>query len=363
MKRSQLLTGALALIVSATVACNRADTSREAREAAAEVRTVAARAGERLADSWLTAKVQAKFFADDDVKARYIDVTSRDGRVTLQGFVESDALRQQALQIARGTDGVKQVEDRLLIGQAPSTASNVANPSAVPSSSAVGTGGAIAPDAVATVPDDSMVTSLVQARYFVDPGIKARSIEVSTNNGIVTLRGHVASDNERAQALLLAQTTQGVQRVEDGLTIDASLGQPAAASSSPTALPSSSIAGAAAAAPGAAEPAAANRSAATGPAAADRSAATGPAAADRSAAVGTSGARGADSTLEAAVRSKLTGDAQLKASGIEVTARDGVVMLQGTAASQALKQRALTMARETEGAMQVVDRITVGRRK
>src|SRR5688572_564920 len=69
MNRSQLLTGALALVVSATAACNRADTSREAREAAAEVRTVAARAGERLADSWLTAKVQAKFFADDDVKA------------------------------------------------------------------------------------------------------------------------------------------------------------------------------------------------------------------------------------------------------------------------------------------------------
>jgi hyperosmotically inducible protein len=354
MNRSQLLTGALALIVSATAACNRADASREAREAAAEVRTVAARAGDRLADSWLTAKVQAKFFADDDVKARYIDVTSRDGRVTLKGFVETDAVRQEALQIARATDGVKQVEDRLLLGQAPQTASSVGDPSAVPSSSAVGTGGAIASDAIATVPDDAMVTSLVQARYFVDPGIKARSIEVSTSNGIVTLRGHVASDNERAQALLLAQTTQGVQRVEDGLTIDASLGQPTAAtaSSSPTALPSSSIAGAATAAPSAADAAAANRSAAVGPTAADRSTS-----------VGTSGVRSADATLESAVRSQLTGDAQLKSSGIEVSARDGVVMLQGTAASQALKQRALTLARKTEGAMQVVDRITVGQRR
>ena len=36
-----------------------------------------ARAGDRLADGWLTAKVQAKFFADDDIKARYIDVATR----------------------------------------------------------------------------------------------------------------------------------------------------------------------------------------------------------------------------------------------------------------------------------------------
>src|SRR5687767_15309883 len=119
MRRPQLFTGAVVVALAATAACSRAETSREAHEAAAEVRTVAARAGDRLADSWLTAKVQAKFFADDDIKARYIDVSTRDGKVTLKGFVETDAVRQEALQIARNTEGVKQIEDRLLIGQAP----------------------------------------------------------------------------------------------------------------------------------------------------------------------------------------------------------------------------------------------------
>jgi osmotically-inducible protein OsmY len=38
----------------------------------------------------------------------------------------------------------------------------------------------------------------------------------------VTLRGAVGSDAERTQALALARATTGVERVEDGLTVDAS---------------------------------------------------------------------------------------------------------------------------------------------
>jgi hyperosmotically inducible protein len=351
MKKPQLFTSAIVMALAATAACNRAETSREAREAAAGVRTVAARAGDKLADGWLTAKVQAKYFAEDDIKARYIDVSTRDGTVTLKGFVENDAQRQQALLIAKNTEGVKQVEDRLLIGQAPATAS------AASSSGAVATSGSNAAPMPAgeTSLDDSMVVSLIQARYFVDPGIKTRSIEVLSAGGVVTLRGQVASDHERAQALLLARTSQGVQRVEDGLTVDASLGQPAvAASTQQGSLPAAPIPGAAQVAPSVAAAAPGSGSAAN---------ARGPAtSAAGSAAVGTSAARPVDTTLEGSLKTKLAGDAQLKAAKIDVSARDGVVMLQGTAATQAAKQRALKLARETEGVTQVVDRITVGKR-
>ena len=336
MRRSQLFVTALALAM-ATTACNRSDASREAREAAAEVRRAAGVAGERLADGWLTAKVQGKFFADDDIKARYIDVSSRDGIVTLKGFVENDAVRQEALRIAQGTEGVVRVNDQLLLGQAPATAS-AAGTAAGSGSEAVGTSGSSgAPAAPAGAAlDDATVTSLVQAKYFLDPSVKGRSIDVSTANGIVTLRGHVASDNERAQALLLARTTVGVERVEDSLTIDASLAQPAAsASTAASPLPSASIAGAGTAAPVTAPPAGVRESSA----------------------VGTSGLRTADANIETAVRSKLTPQAQFK--GIEISARDGILLLQGSVASQTAKQRALALARETDGVTQVIDRLTV----
>jgi hyperosmotically inducible protein len=323
MTRPQLLTGALVVSVAFTAACNRTETKQDAREAAAEVKAVAARAGERLADGWVTAKVQAKFFGDDDIKARYIDVSTRDGTVTLKGFVESDAVRQEALQIARATDGVQQVNDQLLIGQAPQN---------------VGTRGVLSGPAAADVQppdgariDDSTVTSLIQAKYFVDPSIKMRNVDVSVSRGVVTLRGQVASDTERAQALLLARMTHGVQRVEDSLTVDASL-----AEASPSAGgPSQAAALSATPIPGA--------NAATG----------------TPAAIGTSGLHTADAGLEDTLESRLAGDARLKSASIEVSARDGVVLLQGQVATPAAKQRALALARETDGVVQVVDRLTV----
>ena len=75
--------------------------------------------------------------------------------------------------------------------------------------------------------------------------------------------------------------------------------------------------------------------------------------------VGTSGIRAEETGLESALKGKFTADAQLKAARIEISARDGVVLLQGTAPTQAAKQRALTMTRETEGVVQVIDRIAI----
>jgi hyperosmotically inducible periplasmic protein len=221
MTTPQLLSGALGLTLSLSVACNRTDANREAREAATEVRAAAAQAGDRLSDGWLTTKVQAQYFADQDIKARYINVSSRDGVVTLSGYVESPAARAEAVQIARNTDGVRSVDDQLLIGVSPkdeafATARDT-------DSGAVATGGSAGADAAAAerrdTLDDDRITSMVQARFFLDPVVKARAIDVVTDNGVVTLRGNVANESERAQALLLARQTNGVGRVEDMLTV------------------------------------------------------------------------------------------------------------------------------------------------
>jgi osmotically-inducible protein OsmY len=53
----------------------------------------------------------------------------------------------------------------------------------------------------------------------------------------------------------------------------------------------------------------------------------------------------------------------MKGAPIEVTAKNGVVLLQGTVRSAAAKQRALALARGTDGVSQVVDRISVGKAK
>src|SRR5688572_7573712 len=131
-----------------------------------------------------------------------------------------------------------------------------------------------------------MIRSRIQAKYFLDSAVKGRAIDVAATNGVVTLRGKVASDTERAQALLLARMTEGVQRVEDSLTVDASLATPIPATAG-------AASGAVNVAPGP---------------------------------VGTGGAGTADTALEGTLKQKLAGDSLLKAVKIEVSARDGVVL-------------------------------------
>jgi len=80
-----------------------------------KVATGAAHAEQILSEGSLTAKIKAKMALDDTVKALSIDVDTKDRVVTLSGVVHSDIERAKALQLARETDGVTSVVDRLVI--------------------------------------------------------------------------------------------------------------------------------------------------------------------------------------------------------------------------------------------------------
>ena len=308
------------LSVALATGCNRADTDENARRAGAEMRQLADRAGEQIADGWLATKIQAQYFADDNVKARDIRVSARDGVVTLQGVVDSGEERDEALSIARDTDGVERIEDQLRVGGAPIPREAQAQPAAG-TAGAVGTSG-IAPGAAAMYPtDDASVTTGIQAKFFRDGSIKTRHIDVATQGGIVTLHGTVANDNERAQARLLAWTTHGVQRVDDVLTVDPTI----AAGQTPAPLATSP--------PLEAAPSTAPSGTSSAPASSQ------------------------DAAVEAALRDSLK-----ETSGITVSVKDGVVLLEGLLPTAAAKQQALTAARQTKGVVQIVDRIRVGAR-
>ena len=315
MKSPQLLWGVMAAVALGGAACNRSDVkvdSREvredAREAAAEARVAAAKASDTLADGWLTAKIQAQYFADEDIRARDIDVTSKDGVVTLRGRVLDENAHTQAVQTAKNTDGVMMVVDELQVGaDAPASSGAVATSGSTPSD--------VASKALALL-DDARITSSIRSKYFLDDRVKSRRIDVDTRQGIVTLRGEVASEDERRQALLLARSTDGVARVEDNLAVNASIETLA---NTPPAVTT-----AAPAAPGAVE-------------------------------------KLDDATIATKIQAKYFLDREVKAGALEVTAKEGVVTLDGTVPTAAAKDRALTLARETDGVMQVVDRVRVQR--
>ena len=63
----------------------------------------------------VTAKIKSKMALDDHVKARSISVETAGSVVTLTGIVDSSEERDRALRLAKDTDGVTRVVDKLEI--------------------------------------------------------------------------------------------------------------------------------------------------------------------------------------------------------------------------------------------------------
>jgi osmotically-inducible protein OsmY len=126
---------------------------------------------------WITTKIQAQYFLDPEIKPWNIDVTTNSaGVVTLRGVVEEAADRDEAVRIARETEGVSRVDNQLRVKAEAPTAADTTR----------------ADDQAG----DGWITAKVQAKFFVDPDVKGRNIDVETQNRVVTLRGDVETEAE-----------------------------------------------------------------------------------------------------------------------------------------------------------------------
>jgi hypothetical protein len=72
-------------------------------------------------DAGITTAVKSKMAADDTVKAYKVDVDTKNKVVTLSGEVDTQAQREQAVLIARNTEGVSDVIDRLRVNPTAAT--------------------------------------------------------------------------------------------------------------------------------------------------------------------------------------------------------------------------------------------------
>jgi osmotically-inducible protein OsmY len=86
-----------------------------ATRAASKANDVSAKLGDSVSEGTLTAKIKSKMALDDYIKAGAIDVDTSGTTVTLTGDVQSDGERDRAVRLARETEGVTKVIDRLRI--------------------------------------------------------------------------------------------------------------------------------------------------------------------------------------------------------------------------------------------------------
>jgi hyperosmotically inducible periplasmic protein len=66
---------------------------------------------------------------------------------------------------------------------------------------------------------DAGLSGKIKSKMALDEVVRARTIDVSTTGGVVTLAGTVRSAAERDQALKLARDTAGVTQVVDHLVV------------------------------------------------------------------------------------------------------------------------------------------------
>ncbi|HSL22356.1 MAG TPA: BON domain-containing protein [Vicinamibacterales bacterium] len=66
---------------------------------------------------------------------------------------------------------------------------------------------------------DASLTAKIKSKMALDDTVKALQINVTTNDGTVTLSGDVNSEQEHQRALALARETKGVRHVTDQLRV------------------------------------------------------------------------------------------------------------------------------------------------
>jgi len=188
-------------------------------------------------DPGITTAVKAKLAADDTVKAYEINVDTTNHVVTLTGNVDSAAAKEQAVIIARQTNGVNEVVDHIIIAPAPEatrgevenkldSAGNYISDKAHEGADAVkdtAHDAKVATENAASktgeVITDAAITSEVKTKFLADSAVSGLKIDVDTKDGVVTLNGTVKSNAEANKAVAIARQSAGVKRVVSNLHV------------------------------------------------------------------------------------------------------------------------------------------------
>jgi len=143
------------------------------------------------ADSGVTSVIQTSLESSEKVKARQVEVQTREGVVYLTGVVDTEEARREAARIAWRTEGVDGVVNDLTVGERT----------------------------VGSWVDDVMISSKVKSKLIANSQIKAGDIDVSSSQGVVTLIGRVSSTTIKSAAEQTARDTGGVKDVHNELIV------------------------------------------------------------------------------------------------------------------------------------------------
>jgi osmotically-inducible protein OsmY len=145
----------------------------------------AAQTDDRIVSSARESYIFKTYLKDDDIK-----IQSKDGAVTLTGFVNEVSHKTLATNIVADLPGVISVDNRLEVKDAPPTANS-----------------------------DALLRDKVKSAFMFHRSVNADQIEVGVKDGIVTLRGTATSQAQKDLTTAYARDVNGVNDVNNEMTV------------------------------------------------------------------------------------------------------------------------------------------------
>lgn len=170
-----------------------------------------------MTDSQLENSIRSKLSTDAQLKSANLGVSVNAARneATLSGAVESQSLRNRAVELAKSANAGLTVNDKIEVKPRELTRAEYTEEHARSERMK-------AKDVKETVGDsldDAWIHTKIVAKLIGNTATPERKINVDVVKNVVTLRGIVDTQEQRSEAERIARTTEGVKSVSNQLKI------------------------------------------------------------------------------------------------------------------------------------------------
>ena len=180
-------------------------------------------------DQELSSLIATKIANDKSLGSDAVKVKVEHGVVTLSGMVAKDEDKARAEEVAR-VAGVVRIENNLKsrekatdkVKGTAGTVSEKTKAGAEKTKDVTKKGAEKTKDALSKTGEvitDGWITTRIKTKFMADEVMRASSINVDTDNHVVTLTGAVPNAAARTKAITLAKEVEGVNRVVDKLQV------------------------------------------------------------------------------------------------------------------------------------------------
>lgn len=175
-------------------------------------------------DVALANSVRSNFTADHDAQGATseVEVHAKDRIITLSGTVDTVADKALAERIARGTSGVLNVVNQIVVAKSAGGASDASFDEQAVREEALKGGEKVGPNFA-----DARIYDAIRRKLVEHAGTSKKEILVDVVDGNVTLRGRfVGTTAARDEAVATALAIPGVKAVNDNLVVVANTSRP-----------------------------------------------------------------------------------------------------------------------------------------